>query len=90
MVNVPEHHLITGAGVGVFDYGAASLTAVTTVPTSWSNYTAVNGDIQVENGHVYIFKLADGTSYGAIQIINATIPVTTLRYKYSASGPKFQ
>jgi len=86
-----DHHLNTGPGVGYLDLGVASLTAVTTVPSSWSSYSMAFGEsADVEKGHVYIFKLADGTSYGAIQIINATVPVTTLRYKYSASGPTFK
>ncbi|MDD5491765.1 MAG: hypothetical protein PHV60_03660 [bacterium] len=81
-----NHHLVTGTGVTYVDMGVRSLSAVTSAPAS--GYTTSLGSDNIEAGHCYVFKLPGG-AYGAIQIISATIPVTTIRYKYSASGPDF-
>jgi hypothetical protein len=81
-----NHHLVTASGVTYIDMGAASLSSITTAPTG--GYVAANGSVNVTAGNCYVFKLPGG-AYGAIQVISANIPVTTFKYKYSASGPSF-
>ena len=81
-----NHHLLTKTGVGYLDLGMTGLSSVTSVPTT--GYGTSNGTAHVVAGHSYAFKLAGG-AYGAIEIISTTVPVTTLRYKYSASGASF-
>ncbi len=81
-----NHHLVTNSGVGFIDLGMKSLSSVSSVPTS--GYGTSSGDHHVAAGHSYAFKLPGG-DYGVIEIVSVSIPVTTLRYKYSASGATF-
>jgi hypothetical protein len=81
-----NHHLLTKTGVGFIDLGVKGLASVTSVPTT--GYGTSNGTAHVVAGHSYAFQLAGG-AYGVIEIISTSIPVTTLRYKYSDSGANF-
>ena len=81
-----NHHLVTSTGVGYIDLGMKGLSSVSSVPTS--GYGTSNGTAHVVAGRSYAFKLAGG-DYGVIEIVSVSVPVVTIRYKYSDSGATF-
>ena len=86
-----------GNGVGIIDMGPGTIDTFSQVPADGYNYDPGDGADQLpwpEVGHVYAFKLADGT-YAMIEITEVATPVngdgdypfrTSFNYKYQLDG----